>query len=324
MSQAGQGNDKTIDRQEQRVANIDEGYTRLANELYDELIGVNLTKIQARVAHAVCRKTYGFNKKRDRISDNQLAELTKLPRQKVNKAKNELVSMKVLIKSHNQIGINKNLSEWSIHDCQQKNNIVTETGTTCSRQMCHPNGDFVTEIETRSERQRKGSVVTKTGTENVTKTVTALSPKQGHTKDTITKDKKDSITPISPFGDERVKTIFAFWQKNLAHPQARLDKKRAKRIQARLKEKFSAEDLCQAITGATYDPWLMGKNPENKRYDGIDTVLRDAAQVERLMGLAGNHYAKALAHGKYSATTARNIQNLQSWISGSENTGAPF
>lgn len=49
--------------QELRVADTDDGYTRLANELYEELIGANLTKNQSKVAHAVCRKTYGFNKK---------------------------------------------------------------------------------------------------------------------------------------------------------------------------------------------------------------------------------------------------------------------
>ncbi|WP_201289414.1 replication protein, partial [Proteus terrae] len=45
------------------VADLDNGYTKLANELYEELIGANLTKNQAKVAHAICRKTYGFNKK---------------------------------------------------------------------------------------------------------------------------------------------------------------------------------------------------------------------------------------------------------------------
>lgn len=82
---------------EPRVAELDDGYTRIANELYEELIGANLTKNQAKVAHAVCRKTYGFNKKVDRISDSQIAQLTNLPRQKVNAAKNELLAMKVLI-----------------------------------------------------------------------------------------------------------------------------------------------------------------------------------------------------------------------------------
>ncbi|EPN2701081.1 replication protein [Proteus mirabilis] len=145
------------------VADLDNGYTKLANELYEELIGANLTKNQAKVAHAICRKTYGFNKKTDRISDSQLAELTRLPRQKVNKAKNELIAMKVIVKVGMAIGPNKNLTEWDIPDCHQN-----------------------------------GVIVTKTVTKSVTKSVTALSPKQGHTKETITKEKKESNTPLTP------------------------------------------------------------------------------------------------------------------------------
>ncbi len=148
---------------EERVARAEDGYTKLANELYEELIGANLTKNQAKVAHAICRKTYGFNKKTDRISDSQLAELTRLPRQKVNKAKNELIAMKVIVKVGMAIGPNKNLTEWDIPDCHQN-----------------------------------GVIVTKTVTKSVTKSVTALSPKQGHTKETITKEKKESNTPLTP------------------------------------------------------------------------------------------------------------------------------
>lgn len=148
---------------EERVARVEDGYTKLANELYEELIGANLTKNQAKVAHAICRKTYGFNKKTDRISDSQLAELTRLPRQKVNKAKNELIAMKVIVKVGMAIGPNKNLTEWNIPDCHQN-----------------------------------GVIVTKTVTKSVTKSVTALSPKQGHTKETITKEKKESNTPLTP------------------------------------------------------------------------------------------------------------------------------
>ncbi|HAT2164436.1 TPA: replication protein [Proteus mirabilis] len=150
-------------RQERpNVADLDNGYTKLANELYEELIGANLTKNQAKVAHAICRKTYGFNKKTDRISDSQLAELTRLPRQKVNKAKNELIAMKVIVKVGMAIGPNKNLTEWDIPDCHQN-----------------------------------GVIVTKTGTKSVTKSVTALSPKQGHTKETITKEKKENKNTMS-------------------------------------------------------------------------------------------------------------------------------
>lgn len=142
---------------ERRVAEIEDGYTRLANALYDELIGADLTKNQSKVAHAICRKTYGFGKKVDRISDSQLAQLTRLPRQKVNKAKNELIAMKVILREGQQIGPNKNIAEWQIEGC-------------------HYSGDNVT----------------KTVTNNVTKTVTRLSPKESHTKETITKEKKEN------------------------------------------------------------------------------------------------------------------------------------
>ncbi len=150
-------------RQERpNVADLDNGYTKLANELYEELIGANLTKNQAKVAHAICRKTYGFNKKTDRISDSQLSELTRLPRQKVNKAKNELIAMKVIVKVGMAIGPNKNLTEWDIPEYHQN-----------------------------------GVIVTKTVTKSVTKSVTALSPKQGHTKETITKEKKENKNTMS-------------------------------------------------------------------------------------------------------------------------------
>ncbi|MFV8925453.1 replication protein [Serratia fonticola] len=288
--------------QEKRVADTDDGYTRLANELLEELIGANLTRNQAKVAFAVCRKTYGFNKKMDRIADSQIAALTKLPRQKVNKAKKELLTMGVLVSDGYMIGPNKNLEQWSLPQSKEAPN-------------CHQNSD---------SHQDDGTV-TKTVTKSVTKIVTGVSPEQGHTKDTITKEKKESIKPPkSPKGDERVITVFEFWKATHNHPTSKLDDKRRKRITARLSEGYPVDDLLAAISGALYDPWLMGKNPGNKRYDGIETLLRDAAQVERLRDLSGNDHAKAIAEGKYSAVTARNIQNLQSWMGSSEDTGAPF
>lgn len=147
---------------ERRVAEVEDGYTRLANALYEELIGADLTKNQSKVAHAICRKTYGYGKKMDRISDSQLAQITRLPRQKVNKAKNELIAMKVILREGQQIGPNKNIEEWKIEGC-------------------HYSGDNVTALVTKS----------------VTKTVTALSPKQGHTKETITKEKRNNKNTMS-------------------------------------------------------------------------------------------------------------------------------
>ncbi|MHB2215804.1 replication protein [Raoultella ornithinolytica] len=171
--------------QELRVADTDDGYTRLANELYEELIGANLTKNQAKVAHAVCRKTYGFNKKMDRIADVQISQLTRLPRQKVNAAKNELLVMRVLITEGALIGPNKNLDEWDVPPVKTGPVRHHDSDTNC------PHG---------SDSHHYGASVPTVVTKSVTKTVTDVSPKQGHTKDTITKDNKDIINnpPKSP------------------------------------------------------------------------------------------------------------------------------
>lgn len=60
----GRGN---FAEQELRVADIDDGYTRFANELLEAIASADLTARQLKVMLAYVRKTYGFNKKTDRI-----------------------------------------------------------------------------------------------------------------------------------------------------------------------------------------------------------------------------------------------------------------
>lgn len=81
--------------------------------------------------------------------------------------------------------------------------------------------------------------------------------------------------------------VFAYWAAKLHHPGAILDAKREKRILARLRE--SRGDwglLCFAVDGALRDDFLMGRDDRaGRKYDGIETVFRDRAQVERLAEL---------------------------------------
>lgn len=76
--------------------------------------------------------------------------------------------------------------------------------------------------------------------------------------------------------------VFAAWQEDTGHRGAMLDRKRGKRIAARLREGFTPERLIKAITNRRNDPFLMGRNDAGRTYDDIETLLRDAAQVERL------------------------------------------
>lgn len=114
---------------EPRVADLDDGYTRIANELLEAIASADLTARQLKLMLAYVRKTYGFNKKTDRIADEQIALLTGLSRQNVNKAKKELLSMNCLFMDGYQIGINKEVSAWRFSKCLQVSNLVSKQET---------------------------------------------------------------------------------------------------------------------------------------------------------------------------------------------------
>lgn len=122
----GRGN---FAEQELRVADIDDGYTRFANELLEAIASADLTARQLKVMLAYVRKTYGFNKKTDRIADEQISQLTGLSRQNVNKAKKELISMNCLFMDGNQIGVNREVSAWQFSKCLQVSNFVSKLET---------------------------------------------------------------------------------------------------------------------------------------------------------------------------------------------------
>ena len=100
-----------------RGPQVEDGYTRIANELFEAIISAPLTDRERRVALAVMRLTYGWNKKADRIADSQIAEVCHLPRQKVNRIKQQLVAKRVLKiegAGHGLLSLNKHFDEWDL------------------------------------------------------------------------------------------------------------------------------------------------------------------------------------------------------------------
>jgi len=150
--------------EERHVVDTDNGYTRLANELLEAILRAGLTQNQLLIALAVIRKTYGFNKKRDWVSNAQLSALTGLPETRCSTVKNELIKLGILISAGRSVGINKAILSW-----KTKVNTISKTLTVS---------------------------VKKTFKETVNRPLQNLLT----TKDTITKDKKDNIkiVPIIP------------------------------------------------------------------------------------------------------------------------------
>lgn len=138
--------------QESRVAELDDGYTRIANELLESIASADLTARQLKLMLAYIRKTYGFNKKSDRIADEQIAQITGLSRQNVNKAKKELLSMSCLFLDGSKIGVNKEVSAWRFGKCLQVSNFVSKSET---RNVSKLETSEVSKLETHKRHSLK-------------------------------------------------------------------------------------------------------------------------------------------------------------------------
>ncbi|MEF2282122.1 replication protein [Klebsiella variicola] len=158
--------------QELRVADLDDGFTRIANELLEAVMHAGLSQHQLLVFMAVMRKTYGFNKKSDWVSNEQLSELTGILPHKCSAAKSVLVKRGILTQAGRVIGINKTVSEWS---------SLPIKGT-------------------EKKPYLKKVTLPESGKKSLPESGNAYYPNQVNTKDKHTKDNKDNINnpPKSP------------------------------------------------------------------------------------------------------------------------------
>lgn len=101
---------------EHRVADTEDGFMRVANELTDSLLMADLTARQLKVMLAIMRKTYGFNKPMDRLTNTQIAAITGIHHTHICAAKRQLIERKFLIADGLRIGVNKVVSEWISQD----------------------------------------------------------------------------------------------------------------------------------------------------------------------------------------------------------------
>lgn len=107
---------------ERKVAQLEDGFLRLANDLLDAAMCSGLPETELCILMAVWRKTYGFSKKMDWISNEQLSEMIDKHYTHCSTAKNNLVRKKVLIQEGRKVGMNTNISEW-----ETKNNGFRKT-----------------------------------------------------------------------------------------------------------------------------------------------------------------------------------------------------
>lgn len=87
--------------------------------------------------------------------------------------------------------------------------------------------------------------------------------------------------PLSPSGD--ADRVFEHWQVAMNHPRAVFDSTRRTKVEARLKEGRTVEELCAAVDGCARTPHNMGQNERGEIFDDLELICRNDKQVERFI-----------------------------------------
>jgi phage replication O-like protein O len=164
------------------VANLEGGHTRVANEILDATMASGLSETELCIILAVWRKTYGFHKEIDWISNEQFEEMIDKHYTHCSTAKNLLVDKKVLIQQGRKVGINPNISEW-----KTKNNGFCKTLAKPAKKS----------LATSANQIKQNLLTTKETITKEKKDNTPLTPQEGNVGEVIKPKKRKPAPPIN-------------------------------------------------------------------------------------------------------------------------------
>lgn len=79
---------------------LEKGYTKICNELLEQLVATPLPDVEHRLLLFIIRKTYGYNKKSDKISLTQFEKALKRSRPVVSRGLKNLLLRNMVVRSH--------------------------------------------------------------------------------------------------------------------------------------------------------------------------------------------------------------------------------
>lgn len=194
---------------------VENGHTRIANELFDEIYNLKINIDSMRILLFILRKTYGWGKKRDKIALSQFETCLNMRRQHVCRNLNKLFTMKIILRiqddNGNEYEINKNYEEW--------------------------------EVVPKQGRPQIGNKV-------VPKQVMNPVPKQGHTKETITKEKQKACVLKNSKGEDLSSMKASDYSPDGWSP---LDRKKMLRALSRSLGEKKTSEWSQLLFGSAWD-----------------------------------------------------------------------
>ena len=109
------------------------------------------------------------------------------------------------------------------------------------------------------------------------------------------KQTKDQAGKARKVSEEAIRIVFEYWKEKVGITRrAVLDDKRRLRIGWAIHD-YGVEACKQAIDGITKSDWHMGKNPQQKKYNDVELIFRNAANVEKFISMAGERDSRDVA-----------------------------
>ncbi len=145
------------------------GHVDIANEIVEALARIHLSSYESQVLWAIFRKTYGWHKKEDWISNIQIAGMTGIAETHVSRTIKILIQKNLILKNGKKLAFQKDYDKWE----------KLPKGVTSHHEKKLPKGVI---------KLPKGvSKVTKGGIKNIPKGVYTKETKRNYTKETIQK-----------------------------------------------------------------------------------------------------------------------------------------
>lgn len=182
---------------------LEDGYTRIANELLEAILIFGFTNREAHVLLTIIRKTYGYGKKEDDISASQIGDMCGLARPHVTATLNSLALRNVITKRSGRfgsvIGIQKNHRKWVRTAPGNPVAASTDLVRGCTDLVLVNTGELSSTDSTESVQGSTDSVHVPNQYPTSTESVQVASTKSVHTKENLPKEtqKKGSRPEIS-------------------------------------------------------------------------------------------------------------------------------
>jgi len=109
----------------------------------------------------VFRKTYGYNKKEDWVTNSQIVKMTGLKKERVSEAKSRLLARNIVTENRNKVSIQKDWEQWK--ELRKSVTIVTEKRNSVLRKSVYTI-DNITIDNTTTDTSDHGSPVETTMT----------------------------------------------------------------------------------------------------------------------------------------------------------------